>query len=313
MCLLVEQKQDTQFDDAFLRDVYSKNRDGIGIMYAEGGKVVVKKLLPKTAQDFVEFYRQYADGRDCIWHARMQTHGDIDLENCHPYMVTKNIWMAHNGILSSGNDNDKTKSDTWHFIRHVIEPAVSYNPALLLDPTYQAFLGDLIGNGNKFGFMTHDGTSVIINRSAGVTFQGAWLSNTYAWSAGKYGFGAKTTGTSVYSSYGSRYAGEYTYYDWEEGYSYNKKSKEVSRNSPSEMKVVVKAAYNSWLNNNLLQWVNDAPWKASALLEFAYESAECEDIVADDPVVAAQWIEELFTEHGLTPFNMRVEWEMGGY
>ena len=72
------------------------------------------------------------------------------------------------------------------------------------------------------------------------------------------------------------------------------------------MKTVVKAAYNSWLNNNLQQWVNDAPWKASALLEFAYESAECEDVVADDPVVAAQWIEELFTDHGLTPFNMQV-------
>lgn len=161
--------------------------------------------------------------------------------------------------------------------------------------------------------MLHTGESIIINRDAGVTFQGAWLSNTYAWSASKYGLGGKTSGVSVYSSYGSRYAGEYSYYDWEEGYSYNKKSKEVSRNSPTEMKSVVKTAYNSWLNNNLLQWVNDAPWKASALLEFAYESDECEDIVADDPVMAAQWIEELFTEHGLTPFNMKVEWEMGNY
>ena len=28
-----------------------------------------------------------------------------------------------------------------------------------------------------------------------------------------------------------------------------------------------------------------------------------------DPVVAAQWIEELFTEHGLTPFNMQINWD----
>ena len=66
----------------------------------------------------------------------------------------------------------------------------------------------------------------------------------------------------------------------------------------------MKAAYNSWLNNNLVQWVNDAPWKASALLDYTYESADAEDIVMDDPVMAAEWIEELFTDHGLTPFNM---------
>jgi hypothetical protein len=53
MCLLVEQPEDVVFTDAFLTDVYSKNRDGLGIMYAENGKVVVKKSIPATAAEFI--------------------------------------------------------------------------------------------------------------------------------------------------------------------------------------------------------------------------------------------------------------------
>jgi len=39
---------------------------------------------------------------ECIIHYRMKTHGDIDMDNCHPSRVTDDIWMAHNGILSMG-------------------------------------------------------------------------------------------------------------------------------------------------------------------------------------------------------------------
>jgi hypothetical protein len=309
MCLLVEQKASTKFTDEFLIDVYAKNRDGLGIMFADAGDLIVRKILPRNADDFVKYFREYADGRDCIWHARMQTHGDIDLDNCHPYMVTKNVWMAHNGILSSGNDNDRSKSDTWHFIRNIIEPAVAYQPDLLLSPDYQAFIGDLIGNSNKFGFMTGSGQSVIINRSAGVTYQGAWLSNTYAWSASKFGVGVSaSTRSSLYSGYSGYKNGyssksTYGYYDWESGYTYDTKSKSVSHTSNS-IKPIVKAAYNSWLNNNLEQWVLDAPWKAGALLDYIYESDDSEEFVADDPGMAAQYIEELFVNDELNPTQL---------
>lgn len=308
MCLLVEQKATTQFTDEFLADVYTKNQDGLGIMYAEAGNVIVRKVLPRNADDFIRYYRDHADGRDCIWHARMQTHGDIDLENCHPYMVTRNIWMAHNGILSAGNSNDKTKSDTWHFIRNVIEPALAYQPDLLLSAQYQAFLGDLIGSTNKFGFMTHSGQAVIINRSSGVTYQGAWLSNTYAWSASKFGVSTGSTrsyggyaGYGGYSAYSSK--SSYGYYDWESGYTYDTKSKSVTSTKTS-LKPIVKAAYNSWLNNNLEQWVLDAPWKAGILLDYVYESNDSEEFAAEEPAMAAQYIEELFANDELNPTQL---------
>jgi len=309
MCLLVQQTSETNFSDEFLTDVYSKNKDGLGIMYAEAGHVIVKKLLPVSAADFIEFYLQYADGRDCIWHARMQTHGDIDLENCHPYFVTSRIWMSHNGILSSGNDSDKTKSDTWHFIRHIIQPVLAYEPDRILDPSYQAFLGSLIGNGNKFGFMTGNGDAVIINRQSGIEYNHAWLSNTYAWSPHR--FGVKTAAAGGY--YGNRWYTEYDSYDWDTGYSYDRSYLQGAKSTGATIKVdnkqsirpIVKAAYNSWLNNNLEQWVIDAPWKASALLAYCYEDEEAvAEIVADNPVTATQWIDDLFDKEGLSPFNI---------
>ena len=215
MCLLVNQPKTTNFTDEFLKDVYSKNSDGLGVMYAEDGKLHVYKCLPANAQDFVDFYRKHAEGRDCVWHARMQTHGDIDMDNCHPYQVTEDICLAHNGILSTGNSWDKKKSDTWHFIRNVLKPALTHNPDLILDPAYQSFLGDMIGRSTKFGLVRADGKIVIINEQSGVNFVGAWLSNTYAWSTTKFGFRSQTTygyggyfgdeTDSRYSAYGSWY------------------------------------------------------------------------------------------------------------
>jgi predicted glutamine amidotransferase len=175
MCLLVHQPSSTTFSDEFLADVYSGNRDGIGVMYSSGGQLVVVKALPASVDQFIAFYREHIEGRESVWHARMQTHGDIDLENCHPYGVTSRVALAHNGILSTGNAWDKSKSDTWHFIRNVIRPAVEADESIVLDPTWQSFIGSLIGSANKFGMMTASGSAVIINRAAGVEFRGAWL------------------------------------------------------------------------------------------------------------------------------------------
>lgn len=303
MCLLVQQSASTQFSNDFILDVYNKNKDGIGVMYADSGVVKVHKYLPKNAAEFLRFYRDEIDGRDCIWHARMQTHGDIDLDNCHPYKVTDKLWMAHNGILSSGNDNDPKKSDTWHFIHNVIEPALAYDPDRLMRPEYQAFLGDLIGSSNKFGFMDAYGNAVIVNRSAGVTYQGAWLSNTYAWSAHRFGIGSNPK-----SSYASpKYWGS-GYYDWDSGFSYRKADLQEDgvEETNVSIKPIVRAAYNSWLNDGLQRWVIQVPEKATRLISYWYdeEEASIDQMVWDEPTTATELIADLFEKEGLNPSQL---------
>ena len=124
MCLLITQSNKSPaLSDAWLEDFYSYNADGVGVMYSLDNQLIVEKILPKNAEDFVHFYRNNIQGKNCAFHLRMRTHGDIDLTNCHPYEVLNrsehgiDLWLMHNGILSTGNKADDKKSDTWqlHF------------------------------------------------------------------------------------------------------------------------------------------------------------------------------------------------------
>lgn len=329
MCLLVNQPASTSFTDDFLSDVYSKNKDGLGIMYAEGGKVHVFKCLPANAQDFIDFYRAHADGKDCVWHARMQTHGDVDLDNCHPYKVTDDIWMAHNGVLSAGNDNDLSRSDTWHFIRNVVAPALRGDPDLLLDKDWQTFLGDVIGGSNKFGFVRSDGQVVVINRKSGVEFVGAWLSNTYAWSPTKFGFQTPSfqfsggSGNKGYSSGREWWSGHGSYLDdgYYRGYNTGTSVSTIAQTQAHEetadggyiipeaseatLRKIVRAACNTWTRNGLAgleQWVRDAPHKAAHLLAMYYtDIEELYALAYSDPEEAAVWIDEILSSDSIAP------------
>lgn len=319
MCLLTQQFANTKFNDEFLAGVYTRNQDGLGIMYAEDGKLHIFKCLPASAQEFIDFYRKHAEGRDCVWHARMQTHGDIDMDNCHPYRVTDDIWMAHNGVLSTGNDADTTRSDTWHFIDKVLRPALAGNPNLLKDQDWIKFVGKLIGSSNKFAFVASDGTIAIVNESSGTNFEGAWLSNTYAWAANKFlGNGYTNMYSGQRKAYSNYYDQYYTSWDDEAvGYQAHTKTTVAKgtvvkqRYKPQEtvtkaqVTPMVRAAYNQWVRRGVAgveQWVYDAPYKAEAVLMYWYDDLDgIEDLVNEDPLTAAEWIADLFETDSFSP------------
>lgn len=190
MCLLVIQHQDApKLGKEWLADFYSHNKDGVGVMYADGGKLIVKKILPKTAKDFESFYNKEITGKFCAFHLRMKTHGDINLDNCHPYEVLNqqehgiDLWLMHNGILSTGNASDETKSDTWHYIKNYLVPMLAKNPDFAFTEPFAEIVAEHIGSGNKFVLMDNTGRYQVINQNVGVQWGGLWLSNTYAWSA----------------------------------------------------------------------------------------------------------------------------------
>lgn len=211
MCILIHHPANTAFNDALLNDFYTHNPDGFGAMYVENGNIVVLKTLGKPSE-INTLYRDTLKGRECIIHYRMKTHGDIDLDNCHPYKVTDDLWMAHNGILSTGNPVDPKRSDTWHFIEYVIKPAMIANPNIILDPDYQKYIEKMIGATNKFAFLHSSGEVIVLNYQAGVEHEGAWLSNTYAWSAHKFGRGVASR---------REYYGGWSRYDDYDDYGYD--------------------------------------------------------------------------------------------
>lgn len=197
MCLLLTHPATTAFDFDDITDFYSKNPDGIGAMWASNNVLYHKKALPKNAGKAWDFYNDYVVGKDAVMHFRMTTHGDTNHDNAHPFEVFGDgsphpLFMAHNGILSTGNAKDKARSDTYHYIQDYLKPILADSPALIFEPAFKSLLGQAIGTGNKFIFMDYRGEISIINEAQFVTYKGAKLSNTYAWSAYKGGYGGRT-------------------------------------------------------------------------------------------------------------------------
>jgi len=192
MCLLITQNQNSaRLSDEWLEDFYDYNSDGVGVMYAQNNQLVIEKVLPKNHQQFIAFYREHIEGKKCAFHLRMRTHGAIDLDNCHPYEVLNreehgaDLWLMHNGVLSTGNARDLTKSDTWHYIRDYLRPMLANNPDFAFSKSFAKIVGTHIGSSNKFVLMDNAGRMATINQDSGVFWAGLWLSNTYAWSASK--------------------------------------------------------------------------------------------------------------------------------
>lgn len=190
MCLLITGKSNairaTLLNTAGLMyDIFKSNEDGIGAMYVTSkNKLRTPKVLPKTLGECIAFISQLPDDdRSLALHWRMRTHGNVDLENCHPYpVVDGRIAMMHNGVLSQGNAADKTKSDTWHYINDVVRPMLAEAPTMFRNKAWMNLVEDDIGNGNRFAIMDHTGELVVLNKHTGITHDGVWFSNTYAWS-----------------------------------------------------------------------------------------------------------------------------------
>ncbi len=247
MCLLMKVSKESKFSDAFLRSVYVRNSDGIGVMWAEDGKLHYRKLLPKTVTEAINFFREHGEGKDCCVHWRMKTHGHINYENCHPYPVfgfdeqhPHPMLLMHNGVLSGGNSKDITKSDTWHFIRDTLRPLLQDYPNVVFNEKFVELLGKHIGN-NRFAIMDHTGRCAIINRSQGVEYEGSWLSNTYAWdytglhpNAPKYSHGRASYG--VNSTYGGYYSGSAAWDRYEDKYGSKYSSDKKDKNDKLKKK-----------------------------------------------------------------------------
>ena len=187
MCLIITGKsakiRSTLLDTpSLISDIYTSNPDGIGIMYATTKGLKVVKVLPKSVADATQFINKLPnDDRELAIHFRWTTHGHTDLTNCHPYDVVPGyVAMMHNGVLHTGNAADKSKSDTWHFIRDYMASPVAEYPALVHNEKFLDLIAEFIGD-NRFVFMDGEGKMSHVNYDQGVEHDGLWFSNTYAW------------------------------------------------------------------------------------------------------------------------------------
>lgn len=243
MCILIHQKEGVTLDADMIADFYQKNSDGFGALLmlpdASGKEhlTMIKKI--GGVKSIAETYYEHIAGRNALMHFRWRTHGEVDLENCHPYKVTDDLWMMHNGVLHTGNEDDKSKSDTWHYIRKFLLPIIRQDPSLIFDAAFRALVESHIGASNKFAFMDTKGRIALYNQKHGVEHMNCWFSNTYAWSPSKFGYVYKyeSQPTSSYSSYTRQaYQGDL----WKSSYtppskSYKSKDKDEKKENDDEI------------------------------------------------------------------------------
>jgi hypothetical protein len=181
MCLIIHQPKGHTLSHAMLRDIFARNDDGFGVMRAHKGALHTHRSVPATADAMIALYQQHAAGRECVLHWRVATHGAVDASNAHPFHLTRDIAVMHNGIVDCGTPT-RGMSDTWHMAHHVLAPMARDNADALFTHDVCAVMEPLV-RGSKLAFMHADGRVMIWNRSAGVEHGGLWFSNTYGWAA----------------------------------------------------------------------------------------------------------------------------------
>lgn len=197
MCLIIVQPAGHTLPRARLVEIFSRNDDGFGIMRAVNGVLHTWRTVGDV-NEMLALYYAHAAGRACVLHWRMATHGNVDVHNAHPFTLTRDVAFVHNGVLEIGTPT-RGMSDTWHMAQHVLAPMARDNADALFTSDVQHVLEGMIGTSNKLVFAHADGRVAVVNRAAGVEYQGCWYSNTYAWNPPAHLRAARTARS--YSNY----------------------------------------------------------------------------------------------------------------
>lgn len=138
MCIIAAKPAGVEMPNyEYIRNMFSNNDDGAGIMYAANGKVHIEKGFMKEV-DFTKRLAELSEiynlkDMSMVMHFRITTHGGTKPENCHPFPITDSkgmlkklrcrtdVGVAHNGIIDI-TPKDKTISDTMEYIASQMAP-----------------------------------------------------------------------------------------------------------------------------------------------------------------------------------------------
>ena len=173
MCIAIMKSENKKINKATLKRCYDANPDGAGFMYAENKELTVQKGY-FTFKDFYKEYKPH-ENKQVLLHFRIKTHGPIDKDNCHPFLVNTGLGFIHNGIISGYGDNKE--SDTIQFNNSILKKIVAKhgNNSLFDDPMVE-LIENVIGY-SKLVFLDRHGNYKIMNESKGSWNDGVWYSN----------------------------------------------------------------------------------------------------------------------------------------
>jgi hypothetical protein len=176
MCLIIASPKGLTPPKDIVANALENNPDGWGIMVARDGRIDVHKGFKNRA---AKKAIKRAAGFPFVFHARYATHGNVDVSNCHPFRVTEDTWLAHNGIIPGVAKPKDVKSDSWQFAEALAE-IVTTDTLWFRSSLFVRDVADWIGPSNKMAFLRAEGKIEIANEDMGVWKDGLWYSNSYA-------------------------------------------------------------------------------------------------------------------------------------
>lgn len=171
MCIAIVKPKDKVIPKEILKTCCENNPDGMGFAFCKDNNIYIRKYL----KDFEKFYKEYSKVETTspmLIHFRIATHGGVNIENCHPFVLNSRMALIHNGIISGYGDKEK-KSDTRDFIDRVIG---NISHKQWKNASFRELVGNAIGY-SKFGILDTQGNLYIINENKGYWTDGVWYSN----------------------------------------------------------------------------------------------------------------------------------------
>lgn len=194
------------------------NPHSIGIVYKdpESNKVKIERFVnPEKGKQ--QIYDIIKDKEEYAIHFRYATHGGVNLDNCHPFIVNKDLCLMHNGVMSDFGKVDTSKSDTKNFTESFLRPYIEQEGiGVINDKEFIEDVGKVIGSYNKLLLIDKDFNWSIINESSGVWKEGCWLSNSYSTESSRNYYDSYN-----YSSRKSTYDYNKDYKSYYDGYGYD--------------------------------------------------------------------------------------------
>ena len=171
MCIAILKTKNSKISRKNLEASAENNPDGFGVAWTDGQRLRTFKTM--KAGEWIDKVMGL-EKATAIIHARIRTHGETDLENCHPFRVSKGLAFIHNGCLPISTASNGKRSDTWHFNNKVVQPLVRDVGGIT--PPLVELLHEY-AKGSKLCFLDYRGKFIIINETAGHWAGGVWYSN----------------------------------------------------------------------------------------------------------------------------------------
>lgn len=150
MCQILYVPPKGYFPWEHLDVIYENNSDGFGMMWVDDNRV--KHIKGVFSYEEIRFMIKDGPKTGVGYHFRYATRGIVDEDNSHPFMISDDIGMMHNGTISKLKTL-QTVSDTAQFAKACVALYNEYGSEYIFSNTFLQAAEELVGENNRILFM----------------------------------------------------------------------------------------------------------------------------------------------------------------